>query len=308
MSEDLGTTPPSVRKARRRRRIAASAARVSLLATAIALVVGVGTVIVHPWADPREEGVQRRPVNGSLSYEGEGTGEGAGGTAYIGDGGSGQATEAGSGGTAYGPGSIPTFLCRDGSLSFAQHSRGACSHHGGIAGPVTAALPTATMTTPPISSPEGAGVDFCVESKEVCLDQSDLRLVERARAVADVLTRYYAALNVADYATAYALLNSQRRRQITERAWAASLTGTTYAHIHVVDFRNAGSAAVVSLSYVTRWKGQSGKAADICRAWTLARAVVNDGGSLRIGTVTGAATVPCSSDQEALSKRPLMAS
>ena len=202
-TEDLGATPATVRRARVRRRMRALAVRTLGWAATVALVAGVGVAIARPWENDHKDVAGSGPIGGSTALGSHRTGGGSGGTGYIGGGhsGTGSGTTGGSGGTSYGPGLVPTFRCRDGSLSYAQHSQGACSHHGGIGGPATAAVPTSTYAPQGTSDPSigDIGLDFCDDSVDVCLDQHGLDEVPRARAAAEVLRSYYVALNKGDY-------------------------------------------------------------------------------------------------------------
>ena len=306
-TDDLGTTPAPVRRARLRRRMTGLAVR-TLGWAATVVLIAVVVAIARPWENDHTDVTRSGPIGGSPALGSQRTGGGSGGTGYIGGGhsGTGSGTTNGSGGTSYGPGLVPTFRCRDGSLSYAQHSQGACSHHGGIGGPATVAVPTSTYAPQGTFDPStgDTGLDFCDDTVDVCLDQAGLDKVPRARAATEVLRNYYVALNKGDYAVAYLLLNEQRRRQITEQEWAASQVGLTYSHVHILEFRTAGSAAVVSLSYLSNLS-RADTPADTCWAWTLTRDITSEGDSPRIGPPTEAKKVACSAAQETLSLQPL---
>ena len=78
----------------------------------------------------------------------------------------------------------------------------------------------------------------------------------------------------------------------------------TYSHIHILEFRTAGSAAVVSLSYLSSLSSTD-TTAGTCWAWTLTRDITSESDSPRIGPPTEAKKVACTAAQEAISLQSL---
>ena len=121
-SERQPPSPPRASPTSMRRRRA-----VARVFKPAAWAVGIALVILSAGTSPST----------STSYEGPGAGGdyGSGGSAYIGggSGGSGGAYGQPSGGnSASAPGSTPTAICADGSVSYAANHQGACSWHGGV--------------------------------------------------------------------------------------------------------------------------------------------------------------------------------
>jgi hypothetical protein len=56
-------------------------------------------------------------------------------------------------GTGAGAGTPPTAVCNDGTLSYARHHQGACSHHGGVRRWLGGSAPVSTPSNPSTGAP-----------------------------------------------------------------------------------------------------------------------------------------------------------
>ena len=319
-AEAAGLTPLTVLRARRRQRLRKAATTLRNRAMGVAVIVGLASlyVLFTSTSDPQvdQHRATRTPDIASSIGDSGSSSRLSGAAPYIGGGSSGF----GSGGTVggsspgYGPGLSPSFICSDGSVSYAQHSQGACSHHGGIAGRVDTSIPPHSQSTgsswPLPGLPKLPKSPECESIVEVCLEATPDPSNPTSTSAADLeeirglLGRYYTAMNAADYSTAYGFLSMRRQSDSPLAEWAARQQGISFADVRLLDAAGTPSGFTITLAYLTRSTRNPDQE---CTAWKLRRDVVGEGSQLRLEANTVLERRACEPDESGASQLPLYA-
>lgn len=307
-AEASGQVDPAVLRVRRRRRhraVAAAVGRRGAYFAVLAALAYLFSPVLHESSTGQGTSIPVPGTRGYIDSDQETSGTATGNPPYIAgsQSGTGRSDTASTSGQDYGPGTVPTFICRDGSVSYAQHSQGACSHHGGIGGRVAGSIPTGSVSVLSRSF-------VCTPQTEVCVDvvpgedtnpasTENVSIYE----ISDFLGRYYTAMNSADYPTAFNMLSARHRAESTLDRWAAMQYGITFADIHLLELRSTPGGFTIRFAYLTRSAQNAGSE---CTAWTLRRDVTIEAGQLRLEANTVLDRRRCTPEESTASQTPLI--